>query len=53
MERVLQTAHQIATTDLPVLIEEETGTGKDLYSVRFASPILAQYMNATISTTPK
>jgi transcriptional regulator with GAF, ATPase, and Fis domain len=30
MEQVLQTVRQIGTTDLPVLIEGETGTGKEL-----------------------
>jgi transcriptional regulator with GAF, ATPase, and Fis domain len=30
MSSVLKTVHQIATTDLPVLIEGETGTGKEL-----------------------
>jgi len=48
MEGVLQTAHQIATTDLPVLIEGETGTGKELvaravyrHSARVKGPFIA------------
>jgi transcriptional regulator with GAF, ATPase, and Fis domain len=48
MERVLQTVHQIATTDLPVLIEGETGTGKELiaravyrHSSRVKGPFIA------------
>ena len=48
MERVLQTTHQIATTDLPVLIEGETGTGKELvaravyrHSARVKGPFIA------------
>jgi transcriptional regulator with GAF, ATPase, and Fis domain len=48
MTRVLQTVHQIATTDLPVLIEGETGTGKELiaravyrHSTRVKGPFIA------------
>jgi transcriptional regulator with GAF, ATPase, and Fis domain len=48
MARVLQTVHQIATTDLPVLIEGETGTGKELiaravyrHSARVKGPFIA------------
>jgi transcriptional regulator with GAF, ATPase, and Fis domain len=48
MARVLQTVRQIATTDLPVLIEGETGTGKELiaravyrHSARVKGPFIA------------
>lgn len=48
MVRVLQTVHQIAITDLPVLIEGETGTGKELIaravyrnSTRVKGPFIA------------
>jgi transcriptional regulator with GAF, ATPase, and Fis domain len=48
MQRVLQTVHQIAPTDLPVLIEGETGTGKELiaravyrHSARVKGPFIA------------
>jgi transcriptional regulator with GAF, ATPase, and Fis domain len=48
MVRVLQTVHQIATTDLPILIEGETGTGKELiaraiyrHSTRVKGPFIA------------
>jgi transcriptional regulator with GAF, ATPase, and Fis domain len=48
MARVLQTVRQIATTDLPVLIEGETGTGKELiaravyrHSRRVKGPLVA------------
>jgi transcriptional regulator with GAF, ATPase, and Fis domain len=48
MLRVLQNVHQIATTDLPVLIEGETGTGKELiaravyrHSTRVKGPFIA------------
>jgi transcriptional regulator with GAF, ATPase, and Fis domain len=48
MARVLETVRQIATTDLPVLIEGETGTGKELiaravyrHSVRVKGPFVA------------
>jgi transcriptional regulator with GAF, ATPase, and Fis domain len=48
MARLLQTVHQIATTDLPVLIEGETGTGKELiaravyrHSARVQGPFIA------------
>jgi transcriptional regulator with GAF, ATPase, and Fis domain len=48
MAGVLQSVHQIATTDLPVLIEGETGTGKELiaravyrHSARVKGPFVA------------
>ena len=48
MATVLQTVRQIATTDLPVLIEGETGTGKELiaraiyrHSKRVKGPFIA------------
>jgi transcriptional regulator with GAF, ATPase, and Fis domain len=48
MESLLRTVHQIATTDLPVLIEGETGTGKELiaravyrHSARVKGPFIA------------
>lgn len=48
MARVLQTVHQTATTDLPILIEGETGTGKELiaraiyrHSTRVNGPFIA------------
>jgi transcriptional regulator with GAF, ATPase, and Fis domain len=48
MARLLQTVHQIANTDLPVLIEGETGTGKELiaralyrHSKRVNGPFIA------------
>jgi transcriptional regulator with GAF, ATPase, and Fis domain len=48
MVRILGTVHQIATTDLPVLIEGETGTGKELiaravyrHSTRVKGPFIA------------
>jgi len=48
MARVLQTVRQIAPTDLPVLIEGETGTGKELiaralyrHSTRVKGPFIA------------
>ncbi len=48
MARVLQTTHQIAATDLPILIEGETGTGKELiarsiyrHSKRVNGPFIA------------
>lgn len=48
MIRVLQTVHQIAATDLPILIEGETGTGKELiaravyrHSARGKGPFIA------------
>jgi transcriptional regulator with GAF, ATPase, and Fis domain len=48
MTRLLQTLHQIARTELPVLIEGETGTGKELiaravyrHSARVKGPFIA------------
>jgi transcriptional regulator with GAF, ATPase, and Fis domain len=48
MAKVLQTVHQIAVTDLPVLIQGETGTGKELiaravyrHSTRVKGPFIA------------
>ncbi|MGA8341721.1 MAG: sigma-54-dependent Fis family transcriptional regulator, partial [Candidatus Sulfotelmatobacter sp.] len=48
MARLLHTVHQIANTDLPVLIEGETGTGKELiaravyrHSARVKGPFIA------------
>jgi transcriptional regulator with GAF, ATPase, and Fis domain len=48
MARLLETVRQIATTDLPVLIEGETGTGKELiaravyrHSARVKGPFIA------------
>ena len=48
MWSLLKTVHQIATTDLPVLIEGETGTGKELiaravyrHSARVKGPFVA------------
>ena len=48
MAKVLQTVHQIAITDLPVLIQGETGTGKELiaravyrHSARVKGPFVA------------
>ncbi len=57
MARVLQTVHQIATTDLPVLIEGETGTGKELiaravyrHSARVKGPFIALNCGAIPAT---
>jgi transcriptional regulator with GAF, ATPase, and Fis domain len=57
MTRVLQTVHQIATTDLPVLIEGETGTGKELiaravyrHSARVKGPFIALNCGAIPAT---
>ena len=57
MTRVLQTIRQIATTDLPVLIEGETGTGKELiaravyrHSARVKGPFIALNCGAIPAT---
>jgi transcriptional regulator with GAF, ATPase, and Fis domain len=57
MEQVLQTVRQIATTDLPVLIEGETGTGKELiaravyrHSARVKGPFVVLNCSAIPAT---
>ena len=57
MARVLQTVRQIATTDLPVLVEGETGTGKELiaravyrHSARVKGPFVALNCGAIPAT---